>query len=67
MVEGNYTSESREYISLVITEKNQQLLEATRKLYTVDERPTTDELVNKLASHASIRSVRLRKPRYWIC
>ncbi|WP_412175720.1 NACHT domain-containing protein [Escherichia coli] len=52
MVEGNYTSESREYISLVITEKNQQLLEATRKLYTVDERPTTDELVNKLASHA---------------
>ncbi|MBV2189794.1 MULTISPECIES: NACHT domain-containing protein [Morganellaceae] len=52
MIESNYTSESREYISLVITEKNQQLLEATRKLYTADERPTTDELVNKLASHA---------------
>ena len=52
MVEGNYTSESREYISLVIAEKNQQILEATRKLYSVDERPTTDELVNKLASHA---------------
>jgi len=52
MIEGNYTSESREYISLVIMDKNQQLLESTRKLYTVDERPTTDELVNKLASHA---------------
>ncbi|WP_448885247.1 NACHT domain-containing protein [Citrobacter telavivensis] len=52
MIVSNYTSESREYISLVIAEKNQQLLEATRKLYTIDERPTTDELVNKLASHA---------------
>lgn len=52
MVDGNYTSESREYISLVIVEKNITLLEATRKLYTVDERPTTDEIVNKLASHA---------------
>jgi len=52
MIDGNYTSESREYISLVINEKNQQLLEKTRKLYTIDERPTTDELVNKLASHA---------------
>lgn len=52
MVDSNYTSESRDYIYFIIMEKNIQLLEATRRLYTTDVRPTTDELVNKLASHA---------------
>lgn len=52
MIELNYTSESRDYICSFILENNQHKLEAVRKLYTVDVRPTTDELVNKLASHA---------------
>lgn len=52
MIKFNYTSESREYIYSIIMESNQPLLEATRKLYTTDMRPTTDELVNKLSSHA---------------
>lgn len=52
MVEFDYTSESRDYIYSLILEKNQVSLEATRKHYTAETRPTTDELVNKLTSHA---------------
>ncbi|MEZ9848777.1 NACHT domain-containing NTPase [Vibrio breoganii] len=52
MIEFDYTSESRDYIYSLILENNQPLIEKTRKFYPVDTRPTTDELVNKLASHA---------------
>ncbi|WP_206603992.1 NACHT domain-containing protein [Vibrio vulnificus] len=52
MIEFDYTSESRDYIYSLILENNQILIEKTRKLYPVDTRPTTDELVNKLTSHA---------------
>lgn len=52
MIEFDYTSESRDYIYSLIFENNQALLEKTRKSYPVDTRPTTDELVNKLTSHA---------------
>lgn len=52
MIELNYTSESRDYICSLILEKNLSKLESVRKLYDADKRPTTDELVNKLASHA---------------
>lgn len=52
MIELNYTSETRDYICSLILEHNQSKLESIRKLYTIDVRPTTDELVNKLASHA---------------
>ncbi|WP_232610192.1 NACHT domain-containing protein [Photobacterium phosphoreum] len=52
MIEFDYTSESRDYIYSLILENNQTLIEKTRRLYSVDIRPTTDELVNKLTSHA---------------
>lgn len=52
MIEFDYTSESRDYIYSLILENNQPLIEMTRRLYPVDTRPTTDELVNKLTSHA---------------
>lgn len=52
MIAFDYTSESRDYIYQVILENNQALIEKTRKFYPVDTRPTTDELVNKLTSHA---------------
>lgn len=52
MVEFDYTSESRDYIYSLILENNQVSLEATRKHYTAETRPSTDELVNKLTSHA---------------
>lgn len=52
MIEFDYTSESREYIYSLILENNQLLLEKSRRSYPVDTRPTTDELVNKLTSHA---------------
>jgi hypothetical protein len=52
MVAFNYTSESREYLSELILEHNKDCLDKTRKQYPPDERPTLDELVAKLASHA---------------
>lgn len=52
MIEFDYTSESRDYIYSLILENNQPLIEKTRKFYPIDTRPTTDELVNKLTSHA---------------
>lgn len=52
MIKYNYTAESREYIVGVISDLHQESLEKIRHQYTVDERPTTDELANKLASHA---------------
>ncbi len=52
MIQSNYTGETREYLVTVIQEYNQKLLEKIRSAYAVDERPTTDEIANKLASHA---------------
>lgn len=52
MLTYNYTSESRDYISDVIFENFQNLVDETRKQYSADERPTADEIVAKLAGHA---------------
>lgn len=52
MILYDYTSESRDYLCSLILEKNQVEIEKSRRLYSSDVRPTTDELVNKLASHA---------------
>ena len=52
MIEFNYTAESRDYILSCILDRNSELIEETIKSYPRDEVPTTDELVNKLASHA---------------
>jgi len=52
MIEFNYTAETRDYILSCIVEKNSNLIDETIKNYPRDERPTFDELSNKLASHA---------------
>ncbi|WP_282248598.1 hypothetical protein [Vibrio campbellii] len=52
MIRFDYTSESRDYIYSLISDKHQLELEKIRMLYPSDIRPTPDELVNKLCSHA---------------
>lgn len=52
MIEFNYTSESREYIISVIEENYIDFLDSVRQGYSADERPSSDEILNKLASHA---------------
>jgi len=52
MIESSYTSESREYIVMFFIEYMPQLLEEVRKRYSNENRPTKEELANKLASHA---------------
>ncbi|HDS1699016.1 MULTISPECIES: hypothetical protein [unclassified Pseudomonas] len=54
MINNNYTSESKEYISALILKSHQDLLDESRKQYQVDERPTLGELVTKLAGHAML-------------
>jgi hypothetical protein len=49
----NYTGESKDYILSIIQDHNKDgKLDRIRKLYPVDSRPTTEELLNKLANHA---------------
>lgn len=52
MMQNNYTGESRDFIVTLIQEYNHKLLEKVRSAYSTEERPTTDEIANKLASHA---------------
>ncbi|MCV4288440.1 hypothetical protein OH708_11040 [Pseudomonas capsici] len=52
MIDLGYTSESREYIVEYINEKHSKLLDAVRNSYASHEKPTRDEIANKLASHA---------------
>lgn len=53
MMEYDYTAESKDYITSIVQDyyKNGKL-EAIRKLYPVEDRPTSEELINKLTSHA---------------
>lgn len=52
MIDCSYTSESREYLVTCFLEYNSLLLDEVRNRYSNDNRPTKDELANKLASHA---------------
>ncbi|QEY15880.1 hypothetical protein D0C16_07785 [Cellvibrio sp. KY-GH-1] len=52
MTEKNYTAESREYLSGVIQNNHLAVLEESRKTYIAEQRPTIDELLNKLTGHA---------------
>lgn len=52
MIDSSYTSESREYIVMCFMEYIPKLLDEVRKRYTNENRPTKEELANKLASHA---------------
>lgn len=54
MINNNYTSESKEYISALILKSHKELLDASRKQYQAEQRPTLGELVTKLAGHAML-------------
>lgn len=52
MMELDITSESKEWIKLLIEETNFEMLESTKKLYPTASRPTIDVLTNTLSNHA---------------
>ena len=52
MIDLSYTSESREYFISCFLEYETKLLEEVRNRYSIENKPTKDELANKLASHA---------------
>ncbi|MEN8411087.1 hypothetical protein ABFP33_14035 [Acinetobacter bereziniae] len=51
-IENNYTSEDKEFLHLHIEDNFETLLDNARKYYQTEDRPTTNELINKLTSHA---------------
>jgi len=51
-ISNNYTSEEKEFLHIYIEEKFESFLESIRKYYQAEDRPTIDELINKLTSHA---------------
>lgn len=50
----NYTSESKDNLVFIIKDNCLNILENTRLLYPARDRPSIDELANKLATHAFI-------------
>lgn len=52
MIDLGYTSESRDYIVELIKTNFVKLLDDVRSRYAVTEKPSRDEVANKLASHA---------------
>lgn len=59
MLDFQYTSEDRDYIVSLILDKNTDLIDRAIASYPANNRPTKEELANKLASHALLdRSVR---------
>ena len=52
MMELDITSESKDWIKLLIEENNLEILESTKKLYSISSRPTIDVLTNTLSNHA---------------
>ena len=67
MIELNYTAESREYLLTYILEHHSDILENSRNTYSADERPSKDELANKLVSHALLDRDRSDNSKYWFC
>ncbi|RXS42920.1 hypothetical protein EST55_03975 [Idiomarina sp. 29L] len=57
MVLSNYTSESKEYLEMLLSEKFARLLEKVMALYTSAERPSMDELITKITTHALLDRV----------
>ncbi len=52
MIEFGYTSEQRDYIVDHIQRVNSRILDESLLAYSAAERPTKEEIANKLASHA---------------
>ncbi len=52
LLEFDITVESKEFFKEIIKDQNQKLLEYTRTLYSGQEKPTLENLVDTLATHA---------------
>jgi biotin operon repressor len=52
MLELDFTSESKEFFKEIIKDQNTKLLEYTRTLYSGINKPTLENLVDSLATHA---------------
>lgn len=52
MMDKGYTAEHRDYIINFILSTQSKLIDDTRMQYSTSERPTREEIANKLASHA---------------
>lgn len=52
MLRETFTTEPREFVQLRIIDQHKHILELARAKYAREERPTLDELADKLASHA---------------
>ncbi len=58
MIGKGYTAEERDYIVKVMLEKCSAEIEVSRSQYSASDKPTREEIANKLASHALLdRSV----------
>lgn len=52
MIKEDFTSETREYLQLLIQIENESMLNSVRNRYPRDVRPSVDELATKLSHHA---------------
>jgi uncharacterized protein YjbI with pentapeptide repeats len=52
MIEFDITSDSKTWIKELILDRNFDLLEKSRKSYSISNRPSLDELTNTLSNHA---------------
>jgi len=52
MIEFGYTGEQRDYIVRFLLESQTKAIEETRIQYSVSDKPSREEIANKLASHA---------------
>lgn len=52
MVDFDITSDTKEWIRLLIEEQNRTYLEEVRKSYSAAQRPSIDEMTNTLSNHA---------------
>ncbi len=58
MIRNGYTAEERDYIVKVMLENCSSQIEVARSQYSASDKPTREEIANKLASHALLdRSV----------
>lgn len=54
MMERNYTSSSRDDIVHFLNNNFRELVEKTRQTYSINSRPSADEVINKLTNHAML-------------
>jgi hypothetical protein len=52
MIERKYTAESRDYIVSLLLKNHSREIDETRSQYSAADRPSREEIANKLASHA---------------